>query len=186
MNKMKITTRIIFVLLLLQAMAYAMSMPAEVSQSPKQSQTPQIVETFPVKQAVQEICSGNFDSAEEILKKCDTKDSNVAALSALISQYRQIDIDRQKSKQQAFEEQIAELAKLKARPESNEPNLLEIFPVIIKIREFASEREKKQLLDDEFVQNTIAKSRKVGAEYEAKGQWLDSLIYCYSWLEAIY
>ena len=185
-------------------MAYTMSVPAEVPQSPKQAQTPPplllsqesaVVETATVKKAAEEICSGNFDSAEKILKKCDTKDSpalasqeaaGAAALSDIISQYRRVELDRQKSKQQAFEEQMAELAKLKARPESNEPNLLEILPVIIKAKEFASEQEKKRLLDDKFVQKTIAKSRKIGAEYEAKGQWLDSLIYCYSWLEAIY
>jgi len=176
---MKITGKI-FVLFLLSAIASAMSMPAN---EPQQTQNSEI---NCVQQAVNAICSGNFDSAEELLKKCSAKDANTVAIKEVIAEYRRVEADREKAARQAFKEQKAELAKLQAQPESNEPNLLEILPVIIKAREFASEQEKKQLFEDKFVQNTLAKARKVGDEYESKGQWLNALLYSYSWLEAIY
>lgn len=177
---MKTTGKIIFVLFLLPAIASAMSSPAK---EPQQAQSSEI---NCARQAVNAIYAGNFDSAEEILKKCSVSDANTAAIKNVIAEYRRIEADREKAKRQAFKEQKAELAKLQARPESNEPNLLEILPVIIKAKEFASEQEKKQLLEDKFVQKTIEKARKLGDDYESKGQWLNALLYSYSWLDAIY
>ncbi|MFA6186706.1 MAG: S41 family peptidase [Phycisphaerae bacterium] len=178
---MKTTCKILFVLFLMPVIVSAMSMPANEPQQQTQSS-----EISCAEQAVNAICGGNFDSAEEIIKKCNAKDANTAEIKGVVAAYRGIEADRDKAKRQAFKEQKAELAKLQARPESNEPNLLEILPVIIKAKEFASEQEKKQLLEDKFVQKTIAKARKVGDDYEAKGQWLNALLYSYSWLDAIY
>lgn len=177
---MKTTVKILFVLFLLPAILYAAAMPVKPQQQTQSS------EISCVEQAVNAICVGNFDSAEEIFKKCNAKDANAAAIGDVIAEYRQVEAGREKAKRQAFKEQKAELAKLAARPESNEPNLLDILPVIIKAKEFASEQEKKQLFEDKFVQKTIKKARKVGDDYEAKGQWLNALLYSYSWLDAIY
>jgi carboxyl-terminal processing protease len=246
-NGMKKAPAFVLALFLSTASVLAMSMPASSPQTPP-AQLTENRTAISVRDAVAEICSGNFDSAEKTLKHLDAGDANVSALSDVISQYRKIETDRQRSKQKAFEEQMAKLAKFEAQSESNpvrdtpkgdgrfeqpvsngtnesnlpeifliivrwvennwlyaegesnlpeifpvaagrvegEPNLPEVFLVIIKAREFASDDEKKQILENEFVKKTLAKARQKADEYEAKGQWLDSLIYCYSWLEAIY
>ena len=186
---------VIFVLLLFLSAAapipaaLAMSKPAKVLQPLQKAPAAQPADgntAALIKSAVQEICDGNFSAAEQTLTNTTGDDSNTAALSGIISQYRQIQLARQQSQKQFLDEQLAELEKLKARPETNEPNLLDVFPVIVKLHESADDTQKQQILADEFVQKTIAKARQTGDEYESKGQWLDSLIYCYSWLAMIY
>ena len=186
---------VIFVLLLFLSAAVpipaalAMSKPAKVLQPPQKAPAAQPADgntAALIKSAVQEICDGNFIAAEQTLSNTGRGNSNTAALSDIISQYRQIQLARQQSQKQFLDEQLAELEKLKARPETNEPNLLDVFPVIVKLHESADDTQKQQILADEFVQKTIAKARQTGDEYESKGQWLDSLIYCYSWLTMIY
>ncbi|MDD5134212.1 MAG: S41 family peptidase [Phycisphaerae bacterium] len=188
-NGMKKASAFILSLFLTTASVLAMSMPGPAPQPSRQMPPIQITDSqkvVSVRDAVSEICSGDFDSAEKILKQLDANDPNAAALRNIIQQYRKIDTDRQRSKQKAFEEQMAELAKLQARPESNEPNLPDVFSVILKARGLASDDKKKQILENEFVKKTLAKARRKADEYEANGQWLDSLINCYSWLESIY
>ena len=169
--------------------ALAMSQPAKVLEPSQKAPAAQPADgntAALIKSAVREICDGNFSVAEQVLSNTTEGDSNTAALSGIISQYRQIQLARQQSQKQFLDEQFAELEKLKARPETNEPNLLNVFPVIVKAHESADDTQKQQILADEFVQKTIAKARQAGDEYESKGQWLDSLIYCYSWLAMIY
>lgn len=199
---MKKNVIFVFVLFLAAAVpipvCLAMSRPVKVLQTP----SPEVSVVQPdfdelarvadgnamalIKSAVQEICDGNFSAAEQILNQADANNSNIAALSDVISQYRQIELTRSQARGQTLNEQLAELEKFKAQAETNEPNLPEIFPVIIRLSELAVDTQKGQILADEFVQKTIAKSRRLAAEYESKGQWLDSLIYCYSWLGVIY
>jgi carboxyl-terminal processing protease len=205
--------------------------------SPKDSRVADDNTAALIKSAVQEICNGKFDTAEQILSDTDADNPKIVALSGIISQYKQIELARDQARQQAMNEQLAELKKLKARPETNEPNLpdvfelivkwaednwllltategepnlpeifppvaeliesnkrkgesepnlSEIFPVIIRAREFAVDTQKERILSDEFVQKTIARSRQLADEFESKGEWLDSLICCYSWLAILY
>ena len=220
----------VFVLFFPVSVAFSMSQPAKILQPSQKAPSAQQADsntTALIKSAVQEICDGNFIAAEQILSNTAEDDSNTAGLCGIISQYKQIQLARQQAKQEVFSKQLAELEKLKARPEMNEPNLpeifptivkwvedkwlwtegepnlpeifpvitrktegepnlLEVFPAIIRADELATDAQKQQILADEFVQKTIAKARQVGNEYESKGQWLDSLIYCYSWLSMIY
>ena len=180
---------VVFVLFFPVSVAFSMSRPAEVLQPSQKTPVAQPADSNTatlIKSAVQEICDGNFSAAEQTLLNTAGGDSNTAALSDIISQYRQIQLARQQSQKQFLDEQFAELEKLKARPETNEPNLLDVFPVIVKLHESANDAQKQQILADEFVKKTIAKARQAGNEYESKGRWLDCLIYCYSWLAMIY
>jgi carboxyl-terminal processing protease len=186
--------------------AFAMSRPVEVSKTPQKISAVQPVDgntAALLRSAVQEICDGNFSAAEQILSSAaafassdEQADANnppssafaesKGALSDVISQYRQIELARGQLQRKSLDEQLAGLEKLKARPETNEPNLLEIFPIIARAYEFADDTQKEQILSDEFVQKTIAKSRQAAAEFESKGKWLDSLLYCFAWLSVFY
>ncbi len=194
----------------------AMSKPAKVLQTSPNAPVAQSADgntAALVKSVVQQICDGNFGTAEQILSSAFGKPSTFAkamvdkssdkqadannppssafaeskgALSDIVSQYKQIELARQQLQKKSFDEQLAQFEKLKTQPEMNEPNLLEIFPVIARAYEFADEGQKKQVLSDQFVQKTIAKSRRMAVEFESKGKWLDSLLYCFSWLSVLY
>ncbi|MBN1787317.1 MAG: S41 family peptidase [Sedimentisphaerales bacterium] len=169
--------------------AFAMSSRPRVFSVPKPTPVKQISDNAAsvlVKNVVQEICRGKFDAAENILSRTNSTDAKIAALADIVSQYKQIDLDREKTRQQKLVEQLAEIEQLKTRYEVNEPNLSEAFPVIIRAHEFADDTQKEQILADEFVQRVFTTARQKAGEFEAKGQWLDSLIYCYSWLSIIY
>lgn len=185
--------RFLFLLLLFVAAAFAMSRPARFFRTQSQPAEPAgtiVVDNNDlagkIKSAAGQICNGDFDAAEKTLVDADANDKNVSLLLEIISQYKQLEVTRQREKQKALSEQLAKLEELKAQAESNEPNIMDVFPVIIRAREFASEEEKQQILEDKFVIDMVEKAKKVGAEYESKGNWLDSLFYCYSWLSAIY
>jgi len=168
---------------------FAMSRPVEISEPPPKVSVEKPADSNTavlIKSAVQQICDGNFSDAEQILSRVETNSPNIAALRDVISQYKQIELARQQSQKKSLDERLAELKKLEAQPETNEPNLLEIFPVVVRAYELADEEQKKQILSDKFVQQTTAKARREAAEFESKGKWLDSLIYCYSWLSALY
>jgi hypothetical protein len=190
MKKNLISAFVLFLLIVASARdSSAMSMPSRVSTSSPNAPAAQpedVNVTDLIKSAVQEICDGNFSDAEQTLSRADAKNPSIAALSNLISQYNQIELTKQQSLKKAFDEQVAAIEKFKSAPETNEPNLLEVFPVILRAYEFATDEQKKQILADEFVQKTIARSRQSAAELESKGKWFDSLIYCYSWLAALY
>jgi len=203
-NGMKKAIILVFALLLPAWPALSMSNWPKVLPSPDRTSVAQPADSNTatlIKSAVQEICNGKFDTAEQILSDTDADNPKVAALADIISQYKQIALAREQTRGQALNEQLAELEKLsvspvrdalrrspkdKARPETNEPNLSEIFPVIIRAREFAADTQKERILSDEFVQKTIARSRASAEEFESKGKWLDSLICCYSWLAILY
>lgn len=190
MKKNLISAFVLFLLIVASARdSSAMSMPSRVSTSSPNAPAAQLADvnvTDLIKSAVQEICDGNFSAAEQTLSKADAKNPSIASLSNLISQYNQIELTKQQSLKKAFDEQVAAIEKFKSAPETNEPNLLEVFPAIIRAHEFATDEQKKRILSDEFVQKTIAKARQSAAELESKGKWFDSLIYCYSWLAALY
>lgn len=139
-----------------------------------------------INSAVEQICDGNFSDAGQIINRCDANKTEISELAAIVKQYKKIEIARQQSQKKTFDEQRALLEKFKKISDKNEPNLLEIFPVIIKADEAANDQQKKKILTDPFVQKTIEISKEKAEQYEAKGNWLNSLVYCYSWLSALY
>jgi carboxyl-terminal processing protease len=139
-----------------------------------------------VKSAVKLICDGNFTAAEQTIKtaKADTPASQ--QLLGVITDYNKLQKTIEEKREKVYQEQLEQLKKFKNAPETNEPNLLEVFPVILKARDFASEKEKASVLEMDYVRQTIEKAKKAADEYEAKGNYLDAMLYCYSWLAALY
>jgi len=178
---------IVFILALLLPIwpAFSMSTPEKVSHLPRSDGNDTVLIKSAV-HAVQEICDGNFAAAEQTIKESDVNDSSTSAILGIISEYNEIQKTMQEEREKAFQEQISELEKLKARPETNEPNLLDIFPVILKAREYAVQDRKTEVLAEPFVKATIARAQKAAADYESKGEWIDALLNCYSWLAVLY
>ncbi len=183
----------VFVLFLPIWSASSMSNPGVVSHSPPNtapagaaSQPADGNTTSPVKSAAHEICDGNFAAAERTIKKTDGNNPASAAIAEIISQYNKIQQARGQAKKETFEKQLAELEKFKSRPETNEPNLFDVFPVILKARESAEESRKAEVLAKPYVQATITRAKKAAEDYEAKGEWIDAMLYCYSWLAVLY
>ncbi|MCE5341053.1 MAG: S41 family peptidase [Planctomycetaceae bacterium] len=172
---MKKIISLVFVLQILFCTSFAYS-----------SETATADSTFSVKSAVQQICDGNFAAAEQIIKKPDANNPASQQILGVIAEYNKLQKTMEDAREKAYQEQLEQLKKFKDAPETNEPNLLEVFPVILKARDFANEKEKASVLEMPYVKETIEKAKKAAAEYEAKGNYINSLIYCYSWLAALY
>ena len=137
-----------------------------------------------------EIYKGRFDLAKQILEPNAVvlaDSSGLVELKKIISEYESIESSRNISRANAYAEQMAKLEKMRTRAEANEPNgLPEVFSVILKVHEFADAEQKKALLEDAFVKQTIQKAENAAVRFEAQGQWLDALTEGYSWLGALY
>jgi len=190
----------IFVIFLPVYAAFSMSAPAGVSASSQKESVSQQSDgntTNPIKAAAQNIYKGDFDAAEKIVKQGDGNNPAMAAIEKIVSQYNQIQQLRQQAEKQTYENKFAELAKFKSQSafgrdlanggaETNEPNLIEVFAVIVKAHEAADANQKPLVLAEPFVKATIEKAKKAAADYESKGDWINALLYCYSWLEILY
>ncbi|MBU1260589.1 MAG: PDZ domain-containing protein [Planctomycetes bacterium] len=192
---MKKITVFIFALILSSSFAFSMSYRGDVSSAPQKEAAGQQADsnkTDLIKTAIREIYKGDFTAAEKIIKQTDGNNSDSAAILEVISQYNQIQQSRRQAKRQTYEKKLAELEKFsirrpkdKAQAETNEPNVVDVFAVIVRLQEAADGNDKTKILDDAFVKDTIARAQKIAAEYEAKGEWVDALLYCYSWLTVI-
>lgn len=185
---MKKFTTFIFVSFLLCCVAFSMSYPAKVSSAPQKeviSQKTDSGKTDLIKSAIREIYKGDFSAAEKKAKQAGRNTSASTSILEVISQYNRIQQSRQETKNQTYEEKLAEIEKFKTQAETNEPNLLDVFAVIVKAQEAADGNDKTKILDKPFIKDTIARAQKVAADYESKGEWIDAMLYCYSWLPAI-
>ena len=183
--------KIIFIVLVLflpvwPALSMSTTPPATKVSSPVRQTESNVPSTPSVKAAIQEICDGNFAEAQQTIKNADVNNAASKSLLKVISQYNEIQQSREQARKETYEKKIAELEKFKKQAETNEPNLLEVFPVIVKAQEAADEKHKTEILDEPFVKAIIERAKKAGNDYESKGEWLDAMIYCYSWLDILY
>ena len=168
-------------------------------------------EADPIAEACRMIYQGQFDAAEGATEQAKGSDADrVGQLEGIIRQYERISRDRQAARAQAFEEQLAELDKLKASMDldqiaqspvtldaddpnlaqaprdANEPNSLpEALAVVAKASEYADSGQKVSLLCDPFVAKLLQVSVDRSAVLEAEGKWIDAYAQCYYWLRAI-
>jgi carboxyl-terminal processing protease len=155
------------------------------------------VESSILGQACKLIYEGQFDAADKLIKQSRNDDPaqlNEAAprLLQVVDQYKSIDQQRQSAKDAAYAEALAELEKFRAPAPANDVNdansadrLTLALSAIVKIREFADEAQKKQLLSDTFVKDSMQEAIDKAAKYEVEGKWLEAYTNCYAWLTAI-
>lgn len=148
-------------------------------------------------QACKLIYEGQFDAADKLINQSKNDDpahfdAAGPQLLQVVDQYKSIDQQRQSSKEAAYAEALVELEKLRSPAEANDVNdanstdhLISILSAVVKTREFAGEVQKKQLLSDTFVKESMQKAIDKAAEYEVEGKWLEAYTNCYAWLTAI-
>jgi len=155
------------------------------------------VESSVIGQACNLIYEGQFDAADKLIKQSRNYDSAkfgqaVPRLSQVVDQYKSISQERQIAQEAAYSKVLAELEKFKAPAEANDVNDVNatdkntsILSVIARTTEFADKKQKKQLLSNPFVKETMQKAIDKAAEYEVEGKWLEAYTNCYGWLVAI-
>ena len=156
------------------------------------------------------IYQGKFDAAGALIEQSgQDQQPQLSKLAEIIREYQGIDQRRQSAREDAYKEQLAELAKLEEAPfwaetekspaqaevDANNPtdsndvndvsNITKALLVITNTCEFADQKQKDQLLSDPFVKQVFQKAIDKAAEFEAEDKWLEAYITCYSWLQAI-
>lgn len=130
------------------------------------------------------ICQGKFADAGKLIAQ-DTSGGRLKELSVIVRQYELMQARREAAREAKFKEQLAELEKLKVAADGNDANGTKSLTIVTMACEFASEAQKKELLSQPFVRQTIEKSIAKADEMESKGKWLDVYINCYSLLAVI-
>ena len=143
-----------------------------------------------IDQICSEIYEGDFASARGLVKRSNK--SNSAAISQLanvISEYEATEEKRGIALKAAYQEQLAELEKLKAEKDIDDINdandIVDALSVINQACEFADESQKEQLLSDSSVKEILQKAIDRAAKLEVEGKWLEAYTNCYAWLMAI-
>jgi len=138
------------------------------------------------------IFKGEFGAAGDLMRQLRPVGPEFNRLAEIITEYEQIDEQRQSGQQAAYNEQLDKLEELRLAAETSEANdvndvnnIPKILVVVARASEFANEQQKDELLSDAFVQQTFEKAKARAAEFESEGKWIDAYIVCYSWLAAI-
>lgn len=147
-----------------------------------------------VESACELIYQGQFDAADELIGE----HSQFGELAKIVQEYKDISQRRQSTRKAAYEEQLAELEKFRAKADANAVNdvgfpqsgvavndIPGVFSVIVRACEFADEAQREQLLSDSFVKQVFQQAMNSALEFESEGKWLDSYTNCYYWLQAI-
>jgi carboxyl-terminal processing protease len=131
------------------------------------------------------IYEGKFDAADNVV----IERSRIGRLADVINEYKNIEQRRQSARESAYKEQLVELEEYPARTDGNDIDdvngITKVLGIINKVREFANEEQKEQLLSDSFVKQVFQKAIEKASEFESKGKWLEAYTNCYSWLQAI-
>ena len=103
--------------------------------------------------ACKEIISGEFAHAREILNNAgQVSDPRLLQLGEVVEKYHVLDARRNKSKKDAYDEQIVELEKIGEKGVPEEPNKLsEAFLVVVRASELSDKKQKEELLKRPFV-----------------------------------
>ncbi len=162
------------------------------------------VEPSTVERVCELIFQGEFAAAGKLIDKSGAEEHPQARflseLAEIVREYEDIGKRRQSARKAAYKEQLAGLEKFHNGADANNTNdvvdandadpndandVSLVLLVVAKVREFADDLQKEQLLDDEFVKQTIQKAVDRAAGFETQGKWLEAYTNCYYWLGAI-
>ena len=138
---------------------------------------------------VDSICHGDFEQARKLLQQAPNQPV-ADQMKQLVDHYFQIQKQREQVRQDAHEEQLKELEKIKERfkeGQTPEPNDFdETMLVVFQAREYAKDDQKEALLEDPFVKQMIIQMKAVAEDDEHQGKWLDAYAHCYYWLSELF
>ncbi|MHC4118714.1 MAG: S41 family peptidase [Planctomycetota bacterium] len=158
------------------------------------------VESSAFARAFELIQEGKFDAAGDLIEPTRSQhpartSATAALLAEIIDQYKDIDQRRQASRETSYAEAIADLEKLQSQGAAGDANdradaddvndITEVLSVIARVREYADQKQREQLMSDSFVRETVHEAIDEAAESEVAGKWLDAYTNCYYWLGAI-
>jgi carboxyl-terminal processing protease len=127
----------------------------------------------------------------------DIDDMSVFAMNWLEDQQYDFDVSDEKEKDTTVvlekqkddgkkeskeDEQDTKLAKKELTDKQQAAYISDIFSTVLKALEYAEPEEKKKLLEDEFIKETIQKAIDLAQKFESEGGWVDSYAHCYYWL----
>jgi len=150
--------------------------------------------------ALELIQEGKFGAAHKLIEPARTQDSaqfgaTAGELAQIIDEYEQMGERRQVARETAYTESLAELEKLQVQRADDDANgvsdvndvndISEALAVIAEAREFADEKQQRQLMSEAFVRNTIQEAIDKAAGFEVAGKWVDAYTSFYYWLKAI-
>ena len=150
------------------------------------------VETPTAALAIDSVCEeirrGDFVSAREIVRKSDAvKSRGLRQLETIIDEYMAIEARRKASQNDAYREQKGELEKLRQKGFPKDINdVSKVLAVASKALEYSNKEQEQALLNDILVRQTVRQAKRIAAEFESKGRWLDAYKICYSKLEKMY
>lgn len=185
-NNLKL--RVLFLLLgLMSACVLAVRSP---DKAPKLRPASSSVASPVIRQICSKIYDGDFSGARELFGgSTQPKSTAISQLIQIVSEYEAIQQRRQAGRKTSYEEQLAELEKLQIAAEANEVNdvnsVSNVTSVLLKACEFANDQQKRELLSEPFVKQTIDKAVDKSAEFESEGKWLEAYLTSYSWLQTI-
>lgn len=151
-----------------------------------------VAERFGAEPIVTAVCkemiNGEFAYARKILNNIDhSLDPRLQQLGEIAEKYYVLDENRKKSKEDSYQEQMTELAKISEKGIPEEPNKLsEMFLVVMRASEFAGQQQKEELLETPFVVNLIASADSKGQQLKEEGKWIEAYAHCYYWLSGLY
>ena len=155
-----------------------------------------------INKACELIYQGNFDTAGELVKQSgkdiQSQSRFLSRLAEIVEESKSIGQRRQRDREAAYREQLAELDKYRAKIDFNDVkdvvdgndandvnDMVTALSVITKAWEFALPAQRDQFLSNAFVKGVLQKAIDKAAEFEAKGKWLEAYTSCYYWLQAV-
>ncbi|MDT8300586.1 MAG: S41 family peptidase [Sedimentisphaerales bacterium] len=138
--------------------------------------------------ACDKISRGDFESAQKIVRQSiNVQSIDIKQLGTIIDEYMTIQARRNAFQDIAYQEQIGELGKLREKGFPKDiDDIGKVFTVAFKVLEYSSKEQGQALLNDPFVKQTVRHAKRLAAEYESQGRWLDAYAICYSKLELMY
>jgi carboxyl-terminal processing protease len=131
------------------------------------------------------IYEGKFDAADSVV----IERSQLGRLANVINEYKDIEQRRQSAREAAYKEQLTRLEEYPSKTDGNDIDdvngITKVLGIINKVREFANEEQKEELLSDPFVKEVFQKAIEKANEFESQGKWLEAYTTCYSWLQVI-
>jgi len=133
------------------------------------------------------ICSGQFAAAKELLATETESDiAGITYLANIISEYDAIDKKRQTVRENAYRDRLNKLENFQPNTNLEEANnITDALQVITEACEYATNGQRRVLLEDVFVKQAIKTAIIKADELDANGEWLEAYKRYYWWLEKI-
>jgi carboxyl-terminal processing protease len=149
-----------------------------------------LLASSPVDLVVERISTGDFAGAEEFCKSPDSQTGpQITQLTGILARYDDVQKKREQKRLGVIEEQQKELAKQRAKIQSDtvEPNDIDVtLAAVIRLRDDSPASEKDAILQEKVVQKVIQKAEQIALQDEKEGRWVDAYAHYYYWMTRLY